>query len=236
MNKRYVVLTFIISSMAIMMACTGPMKGKATEMIPDLAVYRQETQIVPVQYHYPARQVVSYLPSEQFVLCRRKEVCTGKGEFTPLSPSARMSTVEPPAPQRPILPLPTTLSPEIFTRSVVYFSSGSAELEPKALSTLDQMMVRLKEADLSSLRMVIAGYTDSTGSLEINTRLAQARAEAVANYFREKGIIPKETATGGRPLCCYVTPNDTAEGRAGNRRAEIWIEPIAEETEDEKPE
>ncbi|MDI6790694.1 MAG: OmpA family protein [Thermodesulfobacteriota bacterium] len=105
-----------------------------------------------------------------------------------------------------------------------------------SLISLDHMIPILKGIDLSSLRMVIVGYTDNTGSLEINTRLARGRAETVSAYFRESRIIPKEMATGGRPLCCYVLPNDIPEGRAKNRRAEIWIEPIAEEAEDEKPE
>lgn len=236
MNKRYVVITLIVSSMTFMTACIGAMKGITPEIIPDLAVYHQETQIVPMQYHYLIQQVVSYLPSEQFMLCRREEVCAGKGEFTPVSPQARMNTIEPPSSPQTLLPRLATPPAEIPLRSVVYFPSGSAELESKALSTLDQMISRLKGADLSSLRMVIAGYTDSVGSMEINTRLARARTDAVANYFREKGISPTEMVTGGRPLCCYVTPNDTVDGRSGNRRAEIWIEPIAEETGDEKPE
>ena len=235
MNKRYIVLTLTVLGMALITGCMGAVNGKAPAMISDLTEHLQETQIVPMQYSYPARQVVSYLPSEQFVLCRKEEVCTGKVEFTQLSPSVRMSTVETLPPPQPLLPLPTTLSPEIPLRTVVYFPSGSAELESKALSTLDQMISGLRGADLSSLRMVIAGYTDSIGSMEINTRLARVRADAVADYFNEKGISPTEMVTGGRPLCCYVTLNNKAEGRARNRRAEIWVESLTSLSTDSIP-
>ncbi len=225
MNRRYIVITLIVSGMGYLTGCHGTMNGRVSELTPDLVASQQEIQIVPMKYHYPAQQGVSYLPSEQFILCRRENVCPEKGEFTPLPPP-RTSTVTPPVVPKPLQPRAITLPPEIPLRSTVYFPSGSAELEPKGVNTLDQIVSGLKGIDLTFLRMVIAGYTDNTGSLEINTRLAQARAEAVANYFREKKIIPKEMATGGRPLCCYVTSNDTPEGRAKNRRAEIWVEPL----------
>jgi outer membrane protein OmpA-like peptidoglycan-associated protein len=124
--------------------------------------------------------------------------------------------------------MPTRRKPDLPLKAAVYFSAGSPALDQAALATLDKIALELKEADPLSLRIVIAGYTDNIGSLGPNKKLAEERAQAVADYFHEKGIVPKEIVTGGRPLCCYVASNDTEEGRGKNRRAKIWVESAQE--------
>ncbi len=72
-----------------------------------------------------------------------------------------------------------------------------------------------------SLNVEIQGYTDNRGSLSFNTKLSQARAKAVMNFLIERGISANRlTATGYGPSD-PVDSNDTARGRANNRRVEL---------------
>ena len=69
----------------------------------------------------------------------------------------------------------------------------------------------------------IYGFTDNTGSLEVNTRVANGRADAVETYLLESGIPANRMVAQGLPMQDYVASNETAAGRAQNRRVEIYI-------------
>jgi outer membrane protein OmpA-like peptidoglycan-associated protein len=71
--------------------------------------------------------------------------------------------------------------------------------------------------------MEISGHTDNTGSLKLNTRLSQSRAEAVVEYLVEHGIDASRLDAMGYAFSQPIAPNDTAEGRAKNRRVEFKI-------------
>lgn len=217
MKKQAGIFVFLTVTALFLGGCVGGAGGNTNASL-NHPVIEEPPRIAPVRYAYSDFQGVSYLTSEQFLLCRRKDLCPIEKEFTP-SPSPLM-VIKPPQvkPEERKLDLPL--------RAVVHFSSGSARLQPDALDPLDEFVRSLKRADLSSIRIVIAGYTDSMGSMEVNKELAKDRAEAVASHLRDMGIIPKEMMTGGNPLCCYIAPNSKAENRAKNRRAEIWVEPI----------
>ncbi len=68
---------------------------------------------------------------------------------------------------------------------------------------------------------VIEGHTDSVGSARYNAGLSQRRADSVKNYLVENfSISPDRLATKGYGEEKPVASNDTAEGRAQNRRIE----------------
>lgn len=69
----------------------------------------------------------------------------------------------------------------------------------------------------------IYGYTDNTGSLAVNERVATGRADAVRNYLLNSGVSGTRLSAEGLPMQDYVASNETAEGRAQNRRVEIYI-------------
>lgn len=69
----------------------------------------------------------------------------------------------------------------------------------------------------------IFGYTDDTGSLAVNTRVADGRADAVKNYLLHSGVAASRLTAEGLPMTDYVASNATPEGRAQNRRVEIYI-------------
>ena len=78
--------------------------------------------------------------------------------------------------------------------------------------------------DYPTLRLRIRGHTDNTGRLETNTRLSQARAEAVKDYLVKKGIAADRLTAEGVGPNEPVADNAKPAGRAANRRIEFKLE------------
>ncbi len=71
--------------------------------------------------------------------------------------------------------------------------------------------------------VLIEGHTDSTGSEEHNLTLSRQRAQSVANYLAQIEVNPTRFTIMGYGEEQPVAPNDTAEGRALNRRVDLGI-------------
>jgi outer membrane protein OmpA-like peptidoglycan-associated protein len=221
MKQAFAVSILLIACALLFPACVGTDQGKRKSVPADPIADQEGLIIASKRYRYPVSHGVSYLPSEQFLLCRGKEFCPiNEGRFT-----------RAPLPSQEKIPLivPARKNLNKTIKSMVHFASGSAEPDAEAQSVLSELLTQISGTELLGLRVVIAGYTDSTGSQVENEKLARDRAESVASYFRGQGVTFKEVLTGGRADCCPVAPNTTAEGRAENRRAEIWVEPEEEE-------
>lgn len=218
-------IIFVLITGGILAGCAGTAKEKT----PDLYFKnRERLLVVPMRHPFPPSQGVAYLVSEQFFICREKDFCpVPQQKFT-----ERFFLPEWPKPVReePIVKQSLIMKERLSETRVVtlLFDEGEVTLTEAAVKTLDEMFDQIKEVDLLTFRIVVAGYTDGTGSKEKNTELAEERAEAAADYFVRKGVPKERIIAGGRPLCCYVAPNDTEEGRAKNRRAEVFVEPVEE--------
>ncbi len=100
------------------------------------------------------------------------------------------------------------------------FAFDSAALSNKAQASLDKLAVALKD---SGKKAEVKGYTDNTGSAAYNLDLSQRRAQAVASYLEGKGVAAKNLTVKGYGATDFVATNDTAEGRAQNRRVDIVL-------------
>ncbi|BCO29987.1 hypothetical protein TspCOW1_00900 [Thiohalobacter sp. COW1] len=69
--------------------------------------------------------------------------------------------------------------------------------------------------------LLVIGYTDDIGSHHYNQLLARKRADSVVRTLRDLGIDSVRIEAKGK--CCYVADNETPQGRALNRRAEIHL-------------
>jgi outer membrane protein OmpA-like peptidoglycan-associated protein len=104
----------------------------------------------------------------------------------------------------------------------VLFASGKAELLPAARTRLDQVAeVLLTDRDRN---LIVEGHTDSQGSDRYNMNLSQFRADAVRNYLVKRDYQADRIKAIGLGEGQPVADNDSAEGRANNRRVEIIIE------------
>lgn len=108
----------------------------------------------------------------------------------------------------------------------VSFDTGSAAIRPAMRTVLDPFATELRD-DRSS-RISIVGHTDSTGSDVINNPLSVQRAESVRDYLVTRGVPAMNVQIAGRGDREPVADNATEEGRARNRRVEIYLrEPSA---------
>ena len=103
----------------------------------------------------------------------------------------------------------------------IFFETAKATLKPESFTQLEQVLKFMNSNP--TLRMEISGHTDNTGSLKLNTRLSQARAESVVEYLTEHGIDTGRLDAMGYAFSQPIAPNDTPEGRARNRRVEFKI-------------
>ncbi len=75
-----------------------------------------------------------------------------------------------------------------------------------------------------NVRVVITGHTDNVGSQKDNQILSLKRAQAVKNWLIKKGIASSRMRTVGRGENEPMSSNETAEGRADNRRIEFYVQ------------
>jgi OmpA-OmpF porin, OOP family len=102
----------------------------------------------------------------------------------------------------------------------IYFDVDKTEVRPESDKTLD-IVASLLKID-RSLKLEIAGHTDSTGDKEHNLKLSQGRAAAVVDALVKRySIDPARLEAHGYGDSKPVAGNDTEESRAKNRRVEL---------------
>lgn len=104
----------------------------------------------------------------------------------------------------------------------VLFASNKSALLPGAQNSLSQIAEAIKTQE--DKRVLIEGHTDSRGSDATNQALSKARADSVASFLITQGVPPDRVTTAGLASSRPVADNNTAEGRANNRRVEIVIQ------------
>nr|WP_207062709.1 OmpA family protein [Motiliproteus sp. SC1-56] len=103
----------------------------------------------------------------------------------------------------------------------ITFNTGSADLQARFMPVLNSVSKVLTKFDKTYVE--VDGFTDSTGSADFNQGLSERRASTVATYLNQSGVErPRLEATGWGERH-PVASNETAEGRAQNRRVEINI-------------
>ena len=103
----------------------------------------------------------------------------------------------------------------------VFFNSGKWDVKSDSYAELDRLVALL--SDIPSLKIELSGHTDNVGSVSFNELLSQRRADAVVNYLVGKGVDKKRLSAKGYGQSKPVDSNNTAEGRALNRRTEFEI-------------
>jgi outer membrane protein OmpA-like peptidoglycan-associated protein len=103
----------------------------------------------------------------------------------------------------------------------VYFNTGKATFTNETTGRLDLAYEII--AAYPNSKFEINGYTDSTGSDAFNLKLSQERADAVRDYFISKGINADNLTAKGYGEADPIETNQTAAGRAINRRVEIKL-------------
>jgi len=110
----------------------------------------------------------------------------------------------------------------VVKSETVRFKVNQANLSDDAKSQLQELA---KSADgLDRYVIEVQGFTDKTGSTEINERLSQARAQEVARYLANEYKIPvRSISLLGSGYALPVADDKTREGRKQNRRVEVRL-------------
>ncbi len=133
-------------------------------------------------------------------------------------PPPQSSTVTPAAVPVPVVaPTPR----HVTLAGDANFDFNRATLTPAAKERLDKLASDAKDMKFGSV--AIDGYTDGVGSDAYNVRLSRARAQAVADYLKSRGLNAARFDVQGHGKTHPVSTNGTAEGRAQNRRVEIAL-------------
>jgi outer membrane protein OmpA-like peptidoglycan-associated protein len=103
----------------------------------------------------------------------------------------------------------------------IFFESGRFDLKIQSKDILDRVVKLMK--DFTTIKVEISGHTDNVGKDDYNQRLSEDRAQSVVDYLVEKKISEDRLTAVGYGKTKPFATNDTAEGRAKNRRIEFKI-------------
>lgn len=115
----------------------------------------------------------------------------------------------------PPAPAPETIT--ITTDGL--FDFDSAVIKPELAAKLDEVAGRLAGGEYSSV--AVTGHTCNIGTEAYNQDLGQRRAQSTADYLGSKGVNATSVSSDGESNPAYS--NDTADGRAKNRRVEVSV-------------
>jgi outer membrane protein OmpA-like peptidoglycan-associated protein len=111
--------------------------------------------------------------------------------------------------------------PARFVVSDLTFLPDSAQIEAASAAVLDDVARALSAHPTARVR--VEGHTDNTGELEKSRKLSQERAESARGYLLTKGVGGDRVTSAGFGPDSPIATNDTAEGRAENRRIELVL-------------
>ncbi|MEM9707724.1 MAG: phosphate ABC transporter substrate-binding/OmpA family protein [Pseudomonadota bacterium] len=106
------------------------------------------------------------------------------------------------------------------------FRSGSSLLDARSIDDIGRMVDFLNSEDARGREIVVVGFTDDVGRLDLNTRLGQQRAQNVTQSLLAapggSGLAERVSVVSYGPVA-PIGCNDTPVGRETNRRVEIWL-------------
>jgi flagellar motor protein MotB len=112
-------------------------------------------------------------------------------------------------------------APQTFVFDHLNFQSGSSQITPDSLKTVNDLAQILKA--YPNVQIQVTGHTDNSGNAETNQALSLARAEAVKAELVSQGVSADRVATQGFGEDRPIASNTTEEGRARNRRIELNV-------------
>jgi outer membrane protein OmpA-like peptidoglycan-associated protein len=149
-----------------------------------------------------------------YFFCREKET-------PPPTPAPAPAPAPKPAPPPPPPPPAPEEGTKIISLEGTHFDFDKATLKPEAMSKLDEA-VRIMN-DHPGIRINVEGHTDSMGSDAYNQKLSDQRSASVVSYLLTKGIVADRMKATGFGESRPVASNDTADGRAQNRRVDLIV-------------
>ncbi len=105
--------------------------------------------------------------------------------------------------------------------SDISFDTGRSDIKPNLRPILDQFASGLANQPNTEVRII--GHTDNVGSDAVNNPLSLQRAQSARDYLTSRGVNANRIMIEGRGEHEPIATNATAEGRAHNRRVEVYL-------------
>ncbi len=105
--------------------------------------------------------------------------------------------------------------------SDVSFDTNRYEIKSNLRPILDRFATTLNQNPVTTVTII--GHTDNTGTDAINNPLSVNRAASTRDYLVARGVVTSRIAIDGRGSREPIADNNTSEGRAKNRRVEIFV-------------
>ena len=219
MNRSTRILTPLLGA-ALALGCAAPTLETDLESRPgpaNLAMHGHDLgrtpKVVMVKSLDEVLTITASMDREQLTETRVRVISDAKAEVTfVFGPGS--------SPMAKVLGFPRIL---VFDYgSATTFEVDRHDLAPGFLGMLDRQAALL-QAHFPGVKVFVCGHTDQTGEASHNAVLSLERAQAVAAYLGGKGVARDLIQAQGFASAYPVAGNDTAPGRALNRRTEIIL-------------
>lgn len=151
------------------------------------------------------------------------ELCWRDANWTPATAEPNcdgaLQAAAEPAPEP--APAPAPVAQKVTYAADAFFDFDKSNLKPEGRASLDELVSKIQGINLEVI--VAVGHTDSVGTEQYNQGLSERRAESVKQYLVSKGIEAGRVYTEGKGELQPIASNQTAAGRAQNRRVEIEV-------------
>jgi outer membrane protein OmpA-like peptidoglycan-associated protein len=108
-------------------------------------------------------------------------------------------------------------------KQIIYFRSSSAQTNMNAVPAEFVSNLKLYLDNHPEAKVSVTGHTDKSGSKELNINLSQARTDFVTSLLVNAGIKTEQIVAVSKVNSEPAAPDNTSEGRAKNRRTEIYL-------------
>ena len=112
---------------------------------------------------------------------------------------------------------------EISLSADTFFAFDKSDLKPQGQEVIRQLANDVNSRGANVQKITVVGNTDAVGTEQYNQGLSERRAASVASYMVENGVPAQMIEAYGVGESNPVATNETAEGRALNRRVDITI-------------
>ncbi len=153
----------------------------------------------------------------EFALSKQGQEVVGDNGFVAQNVVAQAQTVDENAPEEY-----KRLTKDANRLSLDFrFQSGQAVLDNKAMVDLGRVVSLLADLKYTGDKVMLFGFADGQGGSLANQSLSLSRAKTVESLFIQRGLKP--AIVRGYSSGVAVASNDTEDGKAKNRRVEIWM-------------
>ncbi len=106
----------------------------------------------------------------------------------------------------------------------IRFDVNETTIKPESMGVINEIYTLMTKHE--EIKFSVEGHTDSDGEADFNQKLSEGRADAVMNLLVTMGIDAKRLSSKGYGESKPIGSNDTAEGKAANRRVEFIKKPV----------